>query len=59
MGNAEVAAYRNVTTQAVTNARRRGKLPRPVAMLALGPVWKTSDIIDHFQEIDSHDQQNS
>jgi len=52
MGLAEVAEYLKVSKQFISNWRRRGRLPEPCAQLALGPVWKTAEIIEYFQNID-------
>ena len=52
MGLAEIAAYRGVTKQTVSNWRSRGKLPKPYVVLAMGPVWYIWDIVDHFKQLD-------
>lgn len=47
MGTAEVAEAFGVTRQAVRNwvVRNRTHLPRPVARLRMGPIWRTIDIL--------------
>lgn len=49
MGISEIARYRGVTKQAVVNWRVRDKLPAPVALLKMGPIWRTKDITSHFE----------
>lgn len=50
MGVSEVAAYFDVTRQAVFQwkARRRG-FPAPAALLKMGPVWATDEIVKFKQ----------
>lgn len=43
---AEIAARLDVTKATVSTWRARGLLPRPVAVLACGPIWRMSDILD-------------
>jgi predicted DNA-binding transcriptional regulator AlpA len=45
MGISEVAEYCGVSRQVASNWRVRGHLPEPFANLAMGPVWKSADII--------------
>lgn len=43
---AEIAALINVNVTAVRSYRSRGILPEPLLVLAVGPIWKRSTIID-------------
>lgn len=48
MGLAEVAEYRGVSKQVISNWRKRGKLPEPLVQLAQGPIWSRETIVKHF-----------
>lgn len=48
MGVAEIAEYRNVSKQVVSNWQKRNKLPPRLQRLAQGPIWRTSDIVEFF-----------
>jgi len=45
LGVGEVAAVLGITKQAVCNRAARGTLPKPVARLALGPIWNRDEIM--------------
>ena len=47
MGTAEVAEFFSVTTSAVSNWKKRGQMPDPVAELKMSPIWNKADIIDY------------
>lgn len=44
LGNAEFAEVLDISKQALRNRRSRGRLPKPVVNLAMGPVWRKADI---------------
>ncbi len=52
-GVSEVAECAGVSTAAVCNWRKRKykMFPRPVAVLALGPVWRADDIRKWLREV--------
>ncbi len=45
MAVAEVAAYLGVSRQAAWNRSRRSGFPKPIAILRIGAVWATPDIV--------------
>ena len=45
MAVAEVAAYLGVSRQAAWNRTRRSGFPKPIAILRIGAVWATPDIV--------------
>lgn len=45
VGPAEVATLLNVHPVTVNKWTRAGKLPKPDARLAMGPVWRRSTIL--------------
>jgi predicted DNA-binding transcriptional regulator AlpA len=45
MAVAEVAAFLGITRQAAWNRSRRSGFPKPIAILRLGAVWATHDIV--------------
>jgi predicted DNA-binding transcriptional regulator AlpA len=49
MGTAEVAEFFSVTSAAVSNWKKRGQMPKPVAELKMSPIWNKSDIEDYKQ----------
>lgn len=44
VGTAEVAEMLNWSSKKVSVYRQRGKLPRPIYSLKMGPVWRKKDI---------------
>lgn len=44
LGHAELANVLGLSKQALHNRRTRGKIPRPLVVLALGPVWTKEQI---------------
>ena len=44
VGVAEIAQSLEVTKATVSTWRERGLLPRPVATLACGPIWRADDV---------------
>jgi len=60
-GFAEACIIMDVSKQCLANwVKRKGSFPEPVARLAMGPIWKTQDLLrwkhDHpelFTEKDS------
>ncbi|ACZ29565.1 phage transcriptional regulator, AlpA [Xylanimonas cellulosilytica DSM 15894] len=45
MGNAEVAALLGVSRQRVHQLTSRPDFPAPIAVLAMGKVWRTADVL--------------
>jgi predicted DNA-binding transcriptional regulator AlpA len=45
VGMAEIAKLIGVTAPAVRQYRARGILPEPLVTLAIGPIWRRSDIV--------------
>lgn len=46
MGIAELAAYLGKSKQSISNMKKRGKLPKPIAELAMSPIWLKSQFKD-------------
>ncbi|MBM7518248.1 helix-turn-helix transcriptional regulator [Nocardioides nitrophenolicus] len=44
MGQAEIAALLGVTKQRAQQLYKAGKLPEPLGVVAMGPVWLKADI---------------
>ena len=44
MGQAEIAALLGVTKQRAQQLYKAGKLPEPLGVVAMGPVWLKEDI---------------
>jgi predicted DNA-binding transcriptional regulator AlpA len=47
MGTAEVAEFFGVTKSAVSNWKKRGHMPKPIAELKMSSIWKKTDIEDY------------
>jgi predicted DNA-binding transcriptional regulator AlpA len=47
MGTAEVAEFLGSTKQTVSNWKKRGKMPEPIAELKMSPIWRREDIVDY------------
>lgn len=43
---AEIATLIGVNVTAVRGYRTKGKLPEPIVTLAIGPIWRRSDIVE-------------
>jgi len=53
MGITEIAAYFGVSKNVVVNwVRRQTNIPQPFLRLAMGPMWRTEDIVKAKQERD-------
>jgi hypothetical protein len=48
LGVAEVAAVFGMSTQAISNRNTRGRMPKPDAKLAIGPIWSKLAIADYL-----------
>ncbi len=55
MGTAEASECLGVSKQTLCNwvKRKREDLPEPIADLAMGPIWKTEDILKFKKEVES------
>lgn len=50
VGPGEVAEMFGVETNVVSNWRKRGKLPAPVAVLKMGPIWTRDQFAAEVEE---------